>query len=162
MNSELALLLTTLVVLEGLGRMLDPEFDFVQVTAPFTRRITNERLAPTALFRAFTHRLRRSVRTFADVPDSIMRILRIAGSGEFRMAVHPTGMDPIMRRLEEVANRMSFALVVSAFVIGLSMLLANTPLPEWFVWAARVALAAALGVGSWFFISAFASHYRHK
>jgi len=162
MNAELALLLTTLVVLEGLGRMLDPEFDFVAVTAPFTRRITNERLSPAHLAKALTHRMRRSVRGFADVPDSIMRILRMLGSGEFRMAVKPTGLDPIMRRFEEIANRLSFALVVSAFVIGLSMLLANTPLPEWFVWVARVALAAALGVGSWFFISAFASRYRRK
>ncbi len=162
MNAELALLLTTLVVLEGLGRLLDPDFDFVAVTAPFTRSITNERLSPTALLRSFTHRMRRSVRAFADVPDSIVRILRIAGSGEFRMAIHPTGMDPIMRRFEEVANRLSFALVVSAFVIGLSLLLSNTPLPTWFVWAARMALAAALGVGSWFFISAITSHYRHR
>jgi len=91
-----------------------------------------------------------------------MRILRIAGSGEFRMVVKPTGLDPVMRRIEEIANRLSFALVVSAFVIGLSMLLANTPLPEWFVWAARVALAAALGVGSWFFISAITSHFKHR
>jgi len=115
-----------------------------------------------ALLRTLTHRMRRSVRAFGDVPDSIMRILRIAGSGEFRMAVHPTGMDPIMRRFEEVANRLSFALVVSAFVIGLSLLLSNTPLPAWFVWAARMALAAALGVGSWFFISAITSHYKHR
>ena len=40
------------------------------------------------------------------------------------------------------------------------MLLANTPLPDWFVWFARMALAAALGVGSWFFISAFAARRR--
>jgi hypothetical protein len=91
-----------------------------------------------------------------------MRFLHRAGNGEFRMAVHPTGFDPLMRRFEEATNRVAFALVVSAFVIGLSMLLANTPLPEWFVWVARIFWAAALGVGSWFFLSAFATRWRRK
>jgi len=162
MNSELALLLTTLVVLEGLGRMLDPGFDFVEVTAPFTRRITNDRLSPSAIAKTLTQRLRRSARRLSEVPDSLMRFLHRAGNGEFRMAVHPTGFDPLMRRFEEATNRVAFALVVSAFVIGLSMLLANTPLPEWFVWVARIFWAAALGVGSWFFLSAFATRWRRK
>ena len=60
-SSELALLLTTLVVLEGLGRLLDPEFDFVAVTAPFARRITSARLSPQALSRTFTQSIRRLV-----------------------------------------------------------------------------------------------------
>ena len=67
-----------------------------------------------------------------------------------------------MKRLEEVANRLAFALVVSAFVVGLSVLLARTELPDGFVWVARVAWAAAVGVGSWFFISALLARYRHK
>ena len=56
-------------------------------------------------------------------------------------------------RLEELVNRLAFALVVSAFVVGLSMLLQNTesPTPSC---GSRVALMAAVVVGSWFFISA--------
>ena len=51
LSSELAMLLTTLVVLEGLGRLLDPQFDFVAVTAPVARKITSARLSPQALSR---------------------------------------------------------------------------------------------------------------
>ncbi len=162
LSSELAMLLTTLVVLEGLGRMLDPEFDFVAVTAPFARKITNARMAPDAVMRSLTQNARRLLRIATDLPESFSRFLKRAGQGEFRMVVEPIGLDPIMKRLEEVANRLAFALVVSAFVIGLSMLLANTVVPEWFTWIARVALAAALGVGSWFFISIFVARTRKR
>jgi hypothetical protein len=68
----------------------------------------------------------------------------------------------MLTRLEEVANRLAFALVVAAFVIGLSMLLADTDKPQWFIWVARFAWAAAIGVGSWFFISIFIARHRRR
>lgn len=157
LSSELALLLTTLVVLEGLGRMLDPDFDFVAVTAPFARKITAARMSPQAVSQSLMRSLRRLLRIASETPESISRLLKRAGQGEFRVAVHPTGFEPLVKRFEEATNRMSFALVVAAFVIGLSWILAGTEVPMWFVWVARVAWAAALGVGSWFFISIFVS-----
>jgi len=162
LNSELALLLTTLVVLEGLGRMLDPGFDFIAVTTPFARRITLERMSPQSVARSLSVALRRGGKLLAELPDSVLRVMRRAGTGEFRVAVHPTGFEPLLKRFEEATNRVSFALVVSAFVIGLSLLLSRTPLPEWFVWVARVFWAGALGVGSWFFLSSYAARYRRK
>jgi ubiquinone biosynthesis protein len=162
LSSELAMLLTTLVVLEGLGRMLDPQFDFVAVTAPVARKITGARLSPQAMSRTLTQSLRRIALIGKEIPESLTRLLRRAGQGEFRIAVHPTGFDPIMKRFEEATNRVAFALVVSAFVVGLSVLLSRTALPDGFVWLARIAWAAALGVGSWFFISILAARHRGK
>jgi len=160
LSSELAMLLTTLVVLEGLGRLLDPTFDFVAVTSPFARKITTARMSPAALSRSFSQSLRRLVRVGQELPESLTRLLRRAGQGEFRVAVHPTGFDPIMKRFEEATNRLAFALVVAAFVVGLSVLLSRTPLPDAFVWVARFFWAGALFVGSWFFISILRAHYR--
>lgn len=155
--SELTVLLATLVQLEGLGHQLDPDFDFVAVTAPFARGIIRRRFEPEEVGRTLTQSLRRFSRLAVELPESFTRFMRRAGSGEFRIAVHPTGFEPLVRRFEEATNRLAFALVVAAFVIGLSMLLMQTPLPMWFVWVARFAWAGAIGVGSWFFISAIAA-----
>ena len=162
LSSELAMLLTTLVVLEGLGRLLDPNFDFVAVTTPFARKITAARMSPQALTRSFSQSLRRLVHVGQEIPESLTRLLRRAGQGEFRVAVHPTGFEPVLKRFEEATNRLAFALVVAAFVVGLSLLLSQQPLPMWFTWVARVVWAGALVVGSWFFFSILSSHYRRK
>jgi ubiquinone biosynthesis protein len=162
MSSELAVLLATLAVLEGLGTQLDPAFDFVEVTAPFARRLADSRFQPQTMFRTATRSLRRSVRVLSELPDSLSRFLKRAGQGEFRVTVRPTGMDPLLARFEEAVNRLSFALVVAAFVIGLSWLLAGTELPMAFIWIARFALAGAVAVGSWFFISAIIAHYDRR
>ena len=96
-----------------------------------------------------------------EIPESLTRLLRRAGQGEFRIAVHPVGFDPLIKRFEEATNRVSFALVVSAFVIGLSMLLSRTELPD----AIRLGRSARVGrervgVGSWFFISSLIARYK--
>jgi ubiquinone biosynthesis protein len=162
MSSELAVLLATLTVLEGLGTQLDPSFDFVAVTAPFARRLANARFEPRAMFQSATRSLRRNARLMGELPESLARVLNRLGQGELRMAARLTGMDPLLARLEESVNRMSFALVVAAFIIGLSMLLRGTELPTTFIWIARLALLAAVGVGSWFFVSAIIAHYRPR
>jgi len=162
MSSELAVLLATLTVLEGLGTQLDPNFDFVAVTAPFARRLAASRFEPRAMFQSATRSFRRNARLMGELPESLARVLNRLGQGELRMAARLTGMDPLLARLEESVNRMSFALVVAAFIIGLSMLLRDTELPEGFIWIARLALLAAVGVGSWFFVSAIIAHYRPR
>lgn len=162
LSSELAMLLATLAVLEGLGTQLDPDFDFVAVTAPFARRIIDERFQPDSVARQLTQSLRRFSKLAVELPESFMRFMRRAGTGDFRVAVYPTQYEPILKRFEEAVNRLAFALVVSAFVVGLSMLLRGTPVPDWFVWVARIAWAAAIGVGSWFFISIFLARHRRR
>ncbi len=160
MSSELAVLLATLVVLEGLGQQLDPTFDFVAATAPFARKIAGQRYEPAAIAQGVQRSLRRTSRLFTETPEALVRLLKRAGQGEFRVAVKPTGLDPIMIRFEEATNRLAFAVVVAAFVIGLSMLLSQTALPTWFVWFARVAEASALVIGFWFFLSIIWAHWR--
>jgi ubiquinone biosynthesis protein len=162
MSSELAVLLATLVVLEGLGTKLDPTFDFVEATTPFARAIAAKRFEPPEVARSFTRSLRRTGRLMTELPESLTRLMKRAAQGEFRVALKPTGFEPILARFEEATNRLAFALVVSAFVIGLSMILTQSEIPIGFMWVARVAWAAALVVGSWFFISILWVRFRRK
>ena len=162
MSSELALLLATLTVLEGLGTQLDPGFDFVEATAPFARRIAEKRVQPAEIAHALSRSFRRTSRLITEAPESLLRLVKRAGQGEFRVAVKPTGVEPVLTRFEEATNRVAFAVVVGSFVVGLSLLLSRTELPLWFVWFARVAEAGALVVGTWFFVSILLARYRRR
>ena len=82
----------------------------------------------------------------------VLLLVLHAGPGEFRTDWF----------IESVSSAALIVLVVSAFVVGLSMLLAKTDLPMWFVWTARFFLAGALVVGSWFFVSIVEAHYRKR
>jgi NADH:ubiquinone oxidoreductase subunit 4 (subunit M) len=50
-------------------------------------------------------------------------------------------------------DRLAFALVVSAFVVGFATLLARSEIAWWMKLIAEFALVCAAGVGIWFFLS---------
>ena len=162
MSSEFALLLTTLATLQALGTAIDPQFHFVESVTPFARRIVEEQTSPTALASTVTAFVRRGMRSLQDLPENVNRALRRVGDGDLRMTVRPGGFDPIIARAEQAIDRLAFALVVSAFVVGFSTLLARSPLPWWVQLIADFALVCAAGVGIWFFLLILFRAFRHR
>jgi len=153
MSSEFALLLTTLATLQALGSAVDPEFHFVNSVRPFAERLVKEQMRPDVVARGFASTLRHSLRALKGLPENISRALRRIGDGDLRMTIRPAGLDPVLSRLEQSVDRLAFALVVSAFVVGFATLLARSQIPWWVQLIAEFALVCAAGVGIWFFLS---------
>ena len=162
MSSEFALLLTTFATLQALGTSVDPRFHFVESVTPFARRLVEKQMKPEALYQGFIGTLRRSSRALQVLPDSITRALKRVGDGDLRMTVRPSGFDPLMSRIEEAVDRLAFALVVAAFVVGFSTLLTRTNLPTWMEIGADFSLFCAAWVGIWFFISIIFRRFRQR
>jgi ubiquinone biosynthesis protein len=160
--SDFALLLGTLVVLEGVGRMLDPSFDFAEVAKPYADRVVADRMRPEALFSRGKRTLAHALRVLEQLPDASDRALRRLSRGEVRLSVRPTGYEELLSQLHELVNRLAFALIVSALVIGFSSLLSVTGVPRWVQVVGQVGLVAAFAVSFWFFGSIILAHYRGK
>lgn len=160
--SELAVLLATLAVLEGVGSELDPKFDFVSVTRPFAREMVNARMQPSRIAANAGRNFRYMGRLLTGMPEALSRLVTRVGDGDLAVTVRPGGFESLLARFEEAVNRLAFALVVGAFVVGLSMIIAQYNMPQWFLVVATLALLAAIGVGSWFFISAVLAHFAHR
>jgi ABC-type polysaccharide/polyol phosphate export permease len=61
-----------------------------------------------------------------------------------------------------MVDRLAFALVVSAFVLGFAVLLTRADLPLWLELLAGFALICASGVGIWFFLSILFRRFRQR
>ncbi len=162
LESEFALLLTTLATIQALGTAVDPEFHFVESVKPFAQRIVAEQTRPETMARGLTVTMRRTLKALQGFPDNVNRALRRVADGDLRMTVRPGGFDPLMSRVEQAIDRLAFALVVSAFVLGFSWLLAPTELPWWLEVIAAFALVCAAGVGVWFFLSIVFRRWRQR
>jgi len=162
LSSEFALLLTTFATLQALGKSVDPGFHFVDSVQPFARRIVEEQLRPRSLASGFASTVRRTTRALQNLPDNITRALRRVGDGDLRMTVRPAGFDPLMSRIESAVDRLAFALVVSAFVVGFATLLTRADLPLWMEIGANFSLFVAAWVGIWFFASIILRQFRQR
>lgn len=64
--------------------------------------------------------------------------------------MRPVGVEPIVARLERLANRLVLGMLASAFVVGLAVLMAVCHPPAWEAWAGpafAVGLVVAGGLG---------------
>jgi ubiquinone biosynthesis protein len=161
-SNDFALAIATLGVLEGVGTMLDPAFDFATAATPFVERAMKDRMRPEELLERFTRGWRRSGRFFETLPSTIDRMLRRASRGEMRVAIVPRDYQGLVDQLSELINRLAFSLVVAALVIGASTLLSASRVPPWLRIVGEIGLVGALGVTVWFFWSIISAHYRGR
>ena len=121
--SNLVLLLKTTIMTEGMVVQLDPSFNLVEALTPYVERLMLQQYSPTAWVR----RLGKTIPDLAwfatEFPQHLRRLLGELERGSLKIDIQPTGLDPLFKRAERIANRIVLGVIVAAFIVGLSMLI---------------------------------------
>jgi ubiquinone biosynthesis protein len=126
--TELTVLLTTLGMVDGVASQIDPDYRLVDVAKPFAKKLLPEQFGPERIIRASLRSVRAYGRLIDELPVQITRVMRRAGEGEFRVSVRPTGFEQMMERLQAGFTLLAYALIVSALIIGSSILVSRPDL----------------------------------
>lgn len=133
--SNLALLLKTVIMIEGLGTNLDPQFQFASVLAPYTRQLVIQQYSP----RLWIPRLGRAsidlARLGVELPQQVRRMMAAAERGNLQIGMRPEGFDPLVDRFERISNRIVLGVIAAAFINGLAVLMSVYRPPGWEHWA---------------------------
>ncbi|MCC7021723.1 MAG: AarF/ABC1/UbiB kinase family protein [Thermomicrobiales bacterium] len=154
--AELVLLMKTLVMNEGIGRRLDPEFQAAAVAAPFARRVMRRRLRPAAWEPELRHGLADLARVGLDLPGALRRLVRQLDRGEVAVTLRSDGLDEPLRRLEAMVNRLAMSLLLAAFVVGSAVLMTVYHPGGQERWLGRffaLGLIAAAALGLWLLLA---------
>lgn len=149
--SNLALLLKTLVMIEGLGLNLDPDFHFATALEPYTERLVLREYSPLRWIRGLGRAGLDFARLGREMPQQLRRIVSAAEDGNFQIGMHPEGFDPIINRIEKISNRIVLGVIAAAFINGLAVLV-SVYKPQgwerwgWIVFAFGFVCALVLGV----------------
>jgi len=149
---ELRVLLTTLGVLEGVAKQIDPAFRLIDATKPFARRLMPERYSPGHILKASLRSARAYGRFFDQLPVHATRALRRVGDGEFRVAVRPDNYEGLVDRLTAGVYLLAYALIVGALIVGFAFLLGGQNLTPLEHIGYRIVLFAAIASVIWFVI----------
>ena len=151
MPPELALLGKTLLHLDEVGRVLDPEFDvnasLRRNASSVMRRRTLKSATPANVFTAAM-----DVREFAErLPGRVNRILDALAANDLRFKVEVIDQGSIIDGLQKVANRIALGLVLAALIVGAAMLMRiPTSLTIFgYPWIAMLLFLAAAAGGFW-------------
>lgn len=145
--SNLALLLKTVVMVEGLGLNLDPEFQLTSALEPYADRLVMRKYSPIRLARSLGQASLDMARL--EMPQQLRRIVNAAENGSLQVGMRPEGFEPVLNRVETIANRIVLGVITAAFINGLAVLLSvyHPPgLERWagaaFAFWSRVCVAA--------------------
>ena len=123
MAPEMALLGKTLLNLDEIGRVLDPDFDVNasmrrNATALMRRRMWKT-ATPASLWSSTLE-----LREFAErLPARVNRILDALAGNDLRLKVEVIDHGSIIEGLQKVANRTALGLVLAALIVGVAMLM---------------------------------------
>ena len=117
--SELALLLKMLVMIEGMGVQLDPQFQLAQVIEPYARHLVANRYSPVAVARRLTQAGVDVLDVAAQLPGQLRRLQAVLDAGGPEVHLRSAELEPLVDRLEATGQRVALAIVAAAVVRGL-------------------------------------------
>ncbi len=120
---ELAVLARTVLLLEGVAQSLDPSFSLVEVARPFVARMVAERYSPAHLSRRGLRMLRQLEYLAEDVPPRLGTITEQLEKGQLTLGLDVRRLEQILARLDVVANRLAFSIVVAAMIVGSALVI---------------------------------------
>ncbi|OPL16770.1 MAG: ABC transporter [delta proteobacterium MLS_D] len=144
------LMIKALATTEGVGYMLDPDFDMTARAAPFIRRLKLQRFMPGRIVEELMDTGGDAVKLFRELPRETHDILRQIKQGKIRATFDHRGLEPLIQSMEHSANRLAVGLVAGSLVIGSSVMIGLEARPFLFgisaVGLAGILLAGLLGV----------------
>ena len=133
--SNLALLLKTVIMVEGLGVNLDPDFRLMTVLAPYSQKLLLRKYSPDRWLKQAVRAGLDFARFGAEMPQQLRRIVSAAEVGNLQIGMRPEGFDPVVDRLDKIANRIVLGVIAAAFINGLAVLVSVYRPPGWEHWA---------------------------
>jgi ubiquinone biosynthesis protein len=121
---DFTLLARAVVAIESTARALDPHFSLATVARPFLEQLARERWHPRSVLRKSYYQAALLLETLQELPADIQRVLRRFESEDISVRLMLQGMDRLDELLGSATNRLVMALIISAIVIGSSLLLA--------------------------------------
>lgn len=129
--ADLFLMIKALSTMEGLGRSLDPDFDIIGHAAPFVRRIQLARYHPSRVTREMVRSGTELFHLLGEIPAELRGILRQAKQGKVKIEFEHHGLEPMLTTLDQISNRLAFAVVLASLVIGSALIVLSKIPPVW-------------------------------
>lgn len=120
---DLALMIKTVITLEGVGRQLDPDFDMVSQAQPFLERAMLRRYSPAVLGRRARRGAAGIIDLLGELPRDLRSLLRAARRGSLRGQIEVTSLKDFGDQVNRAANRLTVGLITAALIIGSSIVM---------------------------------------
>jgi ubiquinone biosynthesis protein len=131
LKPNLYLMMKAIIAMEGLGHVLDPEFEIIPHVEPFVKQAYLSRFRPGRITQEVMDSGMDLFRLLKDFPGEFRTLIKQVREGKVKIQYEHRGLDPMLSTLDRISNRVAFSIVLASLVIGSSLIiLAGIP-PKW-------------------------------
>lgn len=119
----LTALMKALITVEGVGKKLDPSFNFSEAARPVVEQVFKQRFTPEEMLKMAKRSFYRDIKPLLGIPRNFNNFFKEASTGNFKMQ-HELGVKPHSEiKLTQLANRISASLIIAGGMVSTSLLL---------------------------------------
>lgn len=125
----LTALMKAMITVEGVGKKLDPGFNFSEAAKPVVDMVLKERLSVDEVKRMAKRSFYRDIKPLLTMPRNVNAFFREAGSGKLKLSHELEVKEHTQVKMTQLANRVSASLIIAGGLISISLLLLGADHP---------------------------------
>lgn len=128
---NLYLMMKALSIAEAVGQNLDPDLEVIRLAEPFMRKVRRDRFSVGRVMNETGDVASEYLDLIQELPDELRSILRQIRKGKMKIEFEHIGLENLRAALDQSSNRISFAIVLAALIIGSSLIVLSGIPPKW-------------------------------
>jgi len=125
------LMMKAITTVEGVGRILDPDLELLKLAQPFMKKVKSDRLRLNRIAEEAGLATSEYIDLLRDLPEELRSILSQLRQGRMKLEFEHRGLSDLRVALDQVSNRISFAIVLASLIIGSSLIILSGIPPKW-------------------------------
>jgi ubiquinone biosynthesis protein len=156
---DFMLLAKALVTIEGMGRELDMKFNMMEHLRPIVEVAAREKVSPGRIAREAASNFMSYVNFAKNLPDDLKEILNRINRNKFKIDLEHRGLDHAIRELDKTGNRLSSSLILTALIVGSSLIMQTNRGPQLLGFPVLAVLGYSIAgiLGLWLVLAIFRS-----
>lgn len=153
--SDMLLINKAFMILENIGKELDPEFDLIAESEPYTSKLVSNQYSPSKIYEKTSKNVMEISDFVLHFPKQMKKIIRKVLKDDIHMKLTHIGLDKLITDMDRSTNRLSFSLIISAILLSSAIMHASGVGPRilGFSITAVISFVAAFVLGIWLIIS---------
>ena len=149
------MMMKAISAVENVARRLDPDFDIFEQARPFIVHVKTSRYKPSRITGDLLNIGSALMEFSHQFPRDLLELARLLRQERLTVRVEPLGLDRILATHDQTSNRIAFAVIIAALLIGSALIvISNTPPLIWGISAIGLAgFLLALILGLWLLVA---------
>ncbi len=126
--ADIFLMMKALGTVEGVGRILDPEFDMIARATPFITQVKLDRFKPERIADDAYDLGSQLVQFLRQFPNQLLDLANLIRQEKLRLQIEHRGLENMLATHDRISNRISFSILIAALIIGSALIvISETP-----------------------------------